>query len=379
MDILLKALNGSLDEIKDCLKDYIRVVVNKAGEHGRTVLHNAAKENSADVVEYLISLGAKIDARTSDDCSLPLHTAASFQKSAKVLQLLINAGRTKANIDVDEKTSYLGNTSLQLAALHNPNADILKCLISNNADKNVTSGDGMTLLHMAAMENTSIEVLKYLITQSAGVNVEDAGGMTPLHYAAAGNSNAEISKCLIDNGANVKLEERNGATPLHMAAAHNPNAKVLEILISAGAKVDAKPARGGPTPLDLASTEEKKYILRNAMNYNKSSDTADRGWEVGSIGNKSTMNSLQEYINSGMAYIKEDNYDDAITDFEAALQIDPNNANTKKMLSLALTARGSRYAKDGDDTQAIEDFEAILCINPNDAQTKKYLQLLRGY
>ena len=58
-------------------------------------------------------------------------------------------------------------------------------------------------------------------------------------------------------------------TPLHFVAHYNRNVKVLKYLVLAGADIGAKDD-SGKIPLDYADTEEKKSILREAMEVSKS-------------------------------------------------------------------------------------------------------------
>ena len=62
-------------------------------------------------------------------------------------------------------------------------------------------------------------------------------------------------------------EER--LTPLHLAAKYN-HVEVVKYLISQGADVNAETTWGN-TPLDLANSEEKKKILREAGGQGKNS------------------------------------------------------------------------------------------------------------
>ena len=66
--------------------------------------------------------------------------------------------------------------------------------------------------------------------------------------------------------AKVNAKNNNGWTPLHYAVHSNSNVEVLEYLVSRGASVNTQvfAANGIQTPLDLADTEEKKSILREA-------------------------------------------------------------------------------------------------------------------
>lgn len=106
--------------------------------------------------------------------------------------------------------------------------------------------------------------MKYLISQNADVNAKDNTDATPLHMTAQFNSKIEVLTTLIFSGADINAKDKFGNTPLLIAANANPNADVVKYLISLGADVNVV-ANNGTRAVDVANTEEKKHILREAM------------------------------------------------------------------------------------------------------------------
>jgi ankyrin repeat protein len=120
-------------------------------------------------------------------------------------------------------------------------------------------------LHFAVIQDSpSIDVLKYLVSQGAGINatLEDSG-LTPLLCAAMYSFRVPILECLISLGADVHARDDCGNTPLHLAAQWSFDTAVLRYIISQS-DMNAQ-NNDGMTPLDVANTEEKKSILREAM------------------------------------------------------------------------------------------------------------------
>ena len=116
----------------------------------------------------------------------------------------------------------------------------------------------------AAEKGTVQDIENYVGTGTSMVNQRDERGDTPLHYAAWYNPNAEVVKYLVSKGADVNSKGSDGYTALHGAASHNSNVDVLRYLISQKADISARDNKGN-TPLEIANTEEKKRILREAM------------------------------------------------------------------------------------------------------------------
>jgi len=62
-----------------------------------------------------------------------------------------------------------------------------------------------------------------------------------------------------------------------------------------------------------------------------------------------------------MAYVRLEDYDRAIADFNEALQLNPSN-------DIALNNRGLAYTEKRDYAAALKDFDESIRINPTDAK-----------
>jgi len=201
----------------------------------------------------------------------PLHIAVASNPNVDVIKYLISQG---ANVNARNKYSYSnryfedrsdGWTPLHMAAINNSDAEVFEYLISHGADIKTRNTYGSTLLHVAAHYNNSIEVIEYLISQGLDVNEYNSNSMTPLHYAAFYNPDIEVLKYLISQSAEKVLNRWN-ETLLHMAAFGNPNVEVIKYLISKGFDVNAE-SKYGETPLDLAEKNPNYEIWIYIKNY----------------------------------------------------------------------------------------------------------------
>ena len=75
--------------------------------------------------------------------------------------------------------------------------------------------------------------------------------------------------------------------------------------------------------------------------------------------NYSTAESATEAFNKGDEYLKQGNYDQAISDYTKAIEINPTDG--------AYNNRGNAYLNKGNLAQAISDYNQAIGINPNDA------------
>ncbi|WP_264685239.1 ankyrin repeat domain-containing protein [Wolbachia endosymbiont (group B) of Parapoynx stratiotata] len=256
------ASNGKLDIVKYFI-DEEKVDVNVKDNNDDTPLHLAT--GYLDVVKYLISKGANINAKCKAG-KTPLDIAA-YQKLSDVVEYL-----KQTQLDLDKK--------LLIAA---KGGDLNKAidLISKGANVNVKDNNDDTPLHLAV---GYLDVVKYLISKGANINAKCKAGKTPLDIAAyqklsdvveylkqtqldldkklliaakGGDLNKAID--LISKGANVNDTDTQGHTPLHWAS-WSGHLDVVEYLIVKGANINAKCNADG-TPLDIARSEGHNDIV----------------------------------------------------------------------------------------------------------------------
>jgi len=212
-DIFNAAKRGTVEDVRLFIEQK-KVDVNAKDEYTCTPLHYAAKYNpNAKVVEYLISQGAEVDAKTWMNYT-PLYEAA-LGGQAKAAEILISAG---ADINAETKGDY---TPLHCCN----NAETAKVLIAAGADANVTNCYGCTPLHVTAMLSGNVEVAEFLISEKANVNAKDNEGSTPLHLAAM-NELIKIAEILIQAKADVNAIDNKGNTPFNIAQYYKQNLMV---------------------------------------------------------------------------------------------------------------------------------------------------------
>ena len=99
-------------------------------------------------------------------------------------------------------------TPMHIAAVFNPNPEILQSLADGGGDVNATEHDnGATPLHAALYANRPLPVIRKLAELGADINAKlsggEYGGMVPLHLAAAKSDNPEVIAYLVKNGADT--------------------------------------------------------------------------------------------------------------------------------------------------------------------------------
>lgn len=189
-----------------------------------TILHTPIKFDYLDIVKLLIehdkhSIGVSLHDLRDDNENIPLHYAIKYSNE-NIIKYLIKNG---SNPNITDKT---GNNSLHLAIL-NRNLNIIKYLLeTTNININSRNNNGETALHLACnLQET--EIVKYLISNNADVNIKDfEHEFTPLHYVV-NIGNKELVEIILsklkDLNKNLQLNNQDifGNTPLHYAVMEN--------------------------------------------------------------------------------------------------------------------------------------------------------------
>jgi len=211
--LMSHAALGNLKEI-ELIMDHSTDDIDVPDENGMCPIHWAALRGHLNVVNYLISKGADVDALNSG-LNSPLLCAAAggFQH---VVQRLLSA-------DADITVRNLKDMDvLFMAAIYGYRyegmPEILKICSQNAVDFNRLDSSGQSVLHACAARNLPIQAL---VAAGADVNrrsefVGENSDLTPLQFVCAGPiiPPAETLRNLMDSGANANVLNSAGQTPL---------------------------------------------------------------------------------------------------------------------------------------------------------------------
>jgi len=157
-----------------------------------------------------------------------------------------------------------GYTWLMLAALRNPNAEVVTLLVDGGIDVNAkTKSNRDTALTLAANFNQNSEVVSALLKAGADVNAKNNNGDTALILAAYANQNSEVVSALLKAGADINAKNNSGVTALMLAAFKNHNPEVVSMLLQAGADASVRFSNGA-TALDGA---RQNPAMQNTIAY----------------------------------------------------------------------------------------------------------------
>jgi ankyrin repeat protein len=269
--------------------------VNMVDEFGDTPLHYACQyadaERASEMVDYLISRGAKIGA-VAKDGNTPFLVAAGFggsglkvaKKLASLDPALIRAVDAKGRdalhhacdgggkrdlvewlLELKDETTnqplfpMQGDWLITLFGFGatDKTAGLVELFISRGAKASVDS-KGNNLVHLAAGFGVGSAALVGLAVEKLNLDVNEANseGLTPLHLACGfGCGVSGVISCLIELKASVNSKDSAGDTPLHHAIANydtlSHKEATLELLVKAGADIH-QANNSGFSPLEAA-------------------------------------------------------------------------------------------------------------------------------
>jgi len=191
------------------------------------VLHYAIEQKQYRLIKMLLKNGANIDTLNGYQQS-PLSIACRVScNKQEIIQLLLNGHRS-----LDEASKH----SLKNRVHGNP-PDVQ---LINKPDTH-----GRVVLHYAAGA-CSPDIVRYLITRNADCSIRDNDGLTPLHYAVKFNMNLQLEtviELVMSGESEVNSADRNQCSILHDAARHQ-SLQIIDYLVAVDANIHALDRHG---------------------------------------------------------------------------------------------------------------------------------------
>lgn len=201
--------------------------INYADEDEFTPLNIAIESGDMELTKFLITNGANVNSLMQDGVSLIGYAIA--QNNMDLLQILIENG---ANVNYTNGDSW-ADTPLKTASRLGLD-NVVRILLSRNADINAVDMNGNTALHTAAL-NSQLSVVKLLLEKNPNLDIQNKVGNTALHLAVI-SGNIDIVGELVLKGANTRIRNNDGKYPRDIARANN-SAAIFEVLREAENKL----------------------------------------------------------------------------------------------------------------------------------------------
>jgi len=235
--------------------------VNKITHDERTYIFWAAYKGNIELMEYLISKGAKTNLFDDKGYSILNFAAATGQSNLKVYDLCISKGINPKK-DFDRE----GANALLLVAPFDKDFTLINYFLSKGLDIKSTDKSGNTVFNYAA-KGGNIPTLKKLLEK--GVKFDD----NALFMASQGGrgmapNKLETYQYLESLGINLNAINKNGENVLHSIVRKEQQVEIIKYFVSKG--VDAnKSDNDGNTPfMNAASVNgelEVIYLFANSI------------------------------------------------------------------------------------------------------------------
>jgi ankyrin repeat protein len=260
----------------------------RAGKEGMTALHAAALMGAEELADLMVSYGARVSARDSEERTpfmtasmnghlsiarkLVQHTGqegledrdrrgstalflAAQAGHAEVVTYLLSIGANPGSKDIIHKTTLI-------TAVSGGHMGVVQALVHHLGKQGLDErdGEGMTALHWAAIHGHE-EVAVFLLNHGASVDCKDLNERTTLMFASVGGR-VGLVRLLAKHmgGRGLDGRDKDGRTALQMAAADGRD-EVVAFLLSQGVQAN----RGDiseRTPLMFASMNGRMGVVR---------------------------------------------------------------------------------------------------------------------
>lgn len=194
------------------------------------LLHLAVSLGRMDLVQWLLDLGAPVQARDRRE-----RTPLFFAANRRMARALLQAGADP------EVRDLAGNTPLHAAAKAG-RVDVVALLAREQQRLHTQDKRGLTPLHAAAMRGR-VNCVRYLLSRGAQANALDRHGRHPLFYAVAGG-HLETALALMEEGADLEMVDNQGTAWVDVA----PLAQI-PVLQGCASRLLMQEAEAGWTPL----------------------------------------------------------------------------------------------------------------------------------
>ena len=240
--LMKRGVDGRIVNVKN--QTAMQVTENRTSKYVADVTYrderflNAVQRNDLKMASYYLSLGANVNALSSNQFT----AACTMARANAVAQL-----RYLVKNGADLNTECAGLTPLGWSVQENA-MQVLEYLVKLPTIKfDHRQSNGKTALQMAVLRH-NWDMAKMLLPKG-GVNAVNNEGKTALILAIEGNQ-FDLVKLLLDGGASQGWRAPNGEAPIHVAA-RSASGDIARLLISHGANVEEENA-DGDDPLDIA-------------------------------------------------------------------------------------------------------------------------------
>ncbi|GEM_PF-3808181 len=207
--VLHQAIKASHTQIALLLLEQKLTGINDLNYVGLSPLHEAITKGYSEVVVKLLQ--CKADPNVKSSVGMSAIYCAIESNHPQIILLLLEQRPLRLN------DKYNGLTPLHKAVSEGYTKAVTQ-LLEHNADPKIRDSDGRTALHLAIKKN-NLQMVRLILEDKQGqkiLNEKDDKGLTALHFAI-NKGYKEIIIELLKHNPDLSLKDDNGNTSLHLA------------------------------------------------------------------------------------------------------------------------------------------------------------------
>ena len=226
-----------------------------------------------------------------------------LSENINIKDILGNKNRIIKKINFDEiqtsnSSMNLKNRELLLISKKGDKEKLLELLSLKQININFQNENGWSALHFACDEG-NLKIVDILIKAKIDLNLKTNEKKTSLHISVL-RGYFDISKLLIENGAKINLRDNEQNLPIHICASQGHD-ELLNFLLEKNSQGIKIKNLYGKTPLDLATKESTKEIVKKFLNIKKNKkisnkDNNEQDKKFSKIKIRKTDKNLMQYL-----------------------------------------------------------------------------------
>ncbi|SEA16548.1 ankyrin repeat domain-containing protein [Bizionia paragorgiae] len=246
--------------------------VNKLTHDGRTYIFWAAYKGNTEIMEFLLSRGAKTDIRDDKGNTVLNFAAGAGQRDTKVYDICLANG---ANLQKDLTPN--GANALLLVGQSTEDFTLIDYFIQKGLSVDSVDENGNGLFNYVA-KSGNIELLKQLANK--GLTGTDNAFITASQGTRSKINGLDVFRYLEGIGLNPNVTSVNGETPLHALASRSKDVATISYFIDKGVDVNQEDKSGATAFLNAAQRNNIEIVqtlfkeVRNINHKNKKGESA---------------------------------------------------------------------------------------------------------
>ena len=247
MDPIVMAINGGEStDVVTYLLEQQGSDVNRLTHDSRTYLFWAASKGNTELMQYLISKGAKVTMQDSHGTTPLTFAATTSQQNTGVYDLLVQNG---ANLKTDVTND--GANVLLLAVGNDPELKLTDYFVSKGLDIKSKDAAGNTAFDYAARSG-NIDVMKKLLAK--GVSFTNNAMLMAAQGSRRGGAPLPVFQYLESIGIKPTITSATGENVLHSLVRRPGQAAIIQYFISKGVNVNAMNEEGNTVFMNAATS-----------------------------------------------------------------------------------------------------------------------------